>query len=318
VFGDRYAVIEQTTIVDDRTIVLELSEPAPDLELALSRATAGVLPANYGGRTRADFLHEPLGAGPHRILSWDPGRELVLAPNPVHHRAGGAAFDTVTVTAEPDDASRVAAFRRGAADVATIRSWHIPELPIDRIVRAGPRRLTFVGLNRSRPVGDLAVTGALAATLDYSAMADQPEHTLAVPYGADGLTTPEIDPAAAAALGQAELIFDATDREHQRLAESIQAGVTGLGHYLQLTALDPETLIRRRAEGDYDLILVRTDTFERQTDLADDAELVPLVAHRAVFARDPAVDGFAPHATGTWWFDEVTRVDEPEQEPAEG
>lgn len=318
VFGDRYAMIRDTTIIDDRTIVFELTEPAPDLELALSQAAAGVLPANYGGRTRSDYLNEPIGAGPYRIRDWAPSSQVVLVPNPVYHRPDDVTFDTVTVTATPDDATRLAAFRGGSADVVTIRSWDIPELPIDQVVRADPHRLTFVGLNRNRPVGDTAVTDALSATLDYPTMADQAEHTMTIPYGADGLVPPDIDPDAAAALGQAELIFDANDREHQRLAESIQAGVASMGHYLQLTGVDADAFDRRRAEGDYDLILVRTGAFETATDLADDAELTPLVAHRAVFARNPAIDGFTPRATGTWWFDELSHSDQADAEAAEG
>lgn len=322
VFGDRYAVISDTTIVDDHTIVLELSEPAPDLELALSRAAAGVLPANYGGRTRTDYLEAPIGAGPYRIRDWDPTSELVLVPNPVYHRRDDIAFDTVTVTAESDDTARLSAFHRGVADVATIRSWDVPQLPADRVVRANPHRLTFVALNRDRAVGDPAVVDALAATLDYPAMADQGEQTMTVPYGADGLVPPEMDAEAAAALGQAELVFAGTDREHQRLAEALQAGISRLGHYLQLSGLDADELDRRRTEGDYDLILVRTGAFETKADLDDDAELIPLAAHRAVFARHPSVDGFTPGATGTWWFDDATRSDdarlEPEPEPGEG
>ena len=49
----------------------------------------------------------------------------------------------------------------------------------------------------------------------------------------------------------------------------------------------------------------------------DDAELIPLVAHRAAFARQPSVDGFAPGAAGTWWFDDVTRTDDAPFEPAQ-
>ena len=321
IFGDRYDVIASIEIIDDRTLVLELSRPAPELELHLSQAAAAIVPANYAGRTRGDFFEHPVGAGPYRISSETPGSELTLATNPVSHRLGDLTFDTIVVTAEPDDAARLAAYRSGAADIVTIRSWDIPELPADQVVRAAPHRLTFVGLNRQRPIADPEVQDALAAVLDYPAMADQAEGTMAIPYGADGAVRDAVTVGSAPALEQAELIFDATDREHRRLAESLRAAIAGLGHAVQVTGLDPDEFDTRRHDGDYDLILVRTDALQAQDDLADDAEFLPLVAHRAPFVRQPSIGGFDPLAIGTWWFDDLTLIepadDEPEAETVE-
>lgn len=319
-FGDRYDVIDTITIVDDRTLVFELSAAAPELELHLSQAAAAIVPANYAGRTRGDFFERPVGAGPYRIASWTPESELALATNPVSHRLQDLAFDTVVMTAEPDDAARLAEYRSGAADIVTIRSWDIPELPAEQVVRAAPHQLTFVGLNRRRPVADPEVLEALAAVLDYPAMADQAEGTMAIPYGADGATRPAVAAGAAPSLDQAELIFDETNRDHRRLAGSVRAAVAGLGHSIQVSGLDPETFDERRSAGDYDLILVQTDALQSQADLPDDAEFVPLAAHRAAFARQLDVGGFAPLSIGTWWFDDLNaaeREDEPEGEAAE-
>ncbi len=319
-FGDRYDVIDTTTIIDDQTLVFELSQAAPELELHLSQAAAAIVPANFAGRTRGDFFERPIGAGPYRITSWTPESELVLATNPVSHRLEELAFDTVVMTAEPDDAVRLADYRSGAVDIVTIRSWDIPELPAEQVVRAAPHQLTFVGLNGQRPVAEPEVQEALAAVLDYPAMADLAEGTMAIPYGADGAIRPAVAAGAAPTLDQAELIFDETDRDHRRLAESVRAAVAGLGHSVQVSGLDPETFDERRVAGDYDLILVRTDALQSQADLPDDAEFLPLVAHRAVFARQLDVGGFAPLAIGTWWFDDldaVERDDEPEGDAAE-
>ncbi len=175
--------------------------------------------------------------------------------------------------AEPDAVARLAEYRSGAADLVPIRSWDIPELPADQVVLAAPHRLTFVGLNRHRPVADREGQEALAAVLDYPAMADLAEGTMAIPYGADGLTRPAVAAGSAPALDQAELIFDATDRDHRRLAESVEAAVAGLGHVIQVVGLDADVFDERRAAGDYDLILVRTDAQQTSADLPDDAEL---------------------------------------------
>ncbi len=315
IFGERYGVITSTRIIDDRTLAFELSRPAPELELHLSQATAAIVPANYAGLTRGDFFERPVGAGPYRISSETPGSELILATNPVSHRLEDLTFDTVVVTTEPDAAARLSAYRSGAADIVTIRSWDIPELPADQVVRAAPHRLTFVGLNRQRPIADPVVQDALAAVLDYPAMADQAEGTMAIPYGADGAARPTVDAGSAPELDQAELIFDASDREHRRLAESIRASVAGLGHALQVTGLESDEFATRRNDGDYDLILVRTDALQAQADLPDDAEFLPLVAHRAPFARQPSIGGFDPLAIGTWWFDDLTLVDRADDQP---
>lgn len=321
-YGDRYAVIDAARIIDDHTVVFDLSQPAPGLEFDMSQAAAAIVPANYAGQTRGEFFERPIGAGPYRISAWVPGSELTLATNPVYHRLEDLAFDTVVMTAEPDDAIRLSAYRSGAADVVTIRSWDIPELPVDQVVRAIPHRLTFVGLNRQRPVAGPEVRNTLAAVLDYPAMADLAEGTMAIPYGADRVSQPDIAAGSAAELDQAELIFDATDRDHQRLAESLRAAAAGLGHSVRVTGLDPEAFELRRTGGDYDLILVRTGALETQADLADEADFVPLVAHRAPFARQPWVGGFEPRSIGTWWFDELSDAeranDEPEAEAAEG
>ena len=314
-FADRYAVITGARVLDDRTLVFELERAAPDLTLHLSHAAAAIVPANYADRTRREFFERPVGAGPYRIAGWQPGAELTLATNPVFHRLDELAFDTVVVTGEPDDAARLAAYRSGAADVVTIRSWDIPELPADHVVRAAPHRLTFIGMNRQRPVANPEVQEALGAVLDYPAMADLAEGTMAIPYGADSMARPALEAGAGPALDGAELIFDAADRDHRRLAESVRAAVAGLGHAVQVTGLDTEEFPTRRSDGDYDLILVRTDALQAQADLPDDAAFLPLVAHRASFARHPSISGFAPLSTGTWWFDELTQRERSDDEP---
>ncbi len=312
--GDAFDVIERTTIVDDHRLVFHLREPAPHLERLLSQPAAAVYPANYGDRTRAEFLSRPLGAGPYRFSTWQPETELVLVVNPVHHRSTPPTYSTIVATAIPDAADRLSAFRDGTIDLLAIPSWHIADLPDPDVVRAAPHRLSFVGLRRGSGIDTGDARPGLEAVLDHAALADLGDGTMSVPYGVRSGTEDAVGRKALTAFDGAELIFDASNQDHRVLAESLHASLSARGPALTLVGLDTAALERRRADGAYDLVLLTTDALGTRSDLGDDVELVPLVAHRAAFGRQTYLEGFEPTPAGTWWFDDLTRRDSASEE----
>ena len=106
--------------VDERTIRFEFTAPFLDFPILLGTANicgAGwVVPANYYRKIgREAFLQKPIGAGPYKLISQEPGTRLVFEAfedyyRPVHVKR----FEILGV---PEAATRLAMLEREEADI---------------------------------------------------------------------------------------------------------------------------------------------------------------------------------------------------------
>ena len=163
---------------DATTIVLKLSQPFPQLPNSLAHVSgAMVSPAAVAKYGEAGIAKNPVGAGPFRMVSFDPGQQLVLEAFDAYW--GGkpkTAKLTLKTMAEPS--TRVAALRTGAADV--IDSIPVPLIaqlqqdPNIAIIHVpGLRPIGFV-INLSRPrLADLRVRQALNLAVPVETIASK-------------------------------------------------------------------------------------------------------------------------------------------------
>ena len=112
---DNFASIETVRIVDDRTIEFGLAAPAPYL---LAQMAPWLVPMAPAGA--ATIGTAPIGTGPYRFVSWNPGESLILEANPDYLAdspkgrpiAARAIFRFV-----PEATTRIADLLSGSADI---------------------------------------------------------------------------------------------------------------------------------------------------------------------------------------------------------
>jgi peptide/nickel transport system substrate-binding protein len=114
----RVAAVE---VVDAQRVRFRLKQPWPDFMTfygTLATGAAWVVPKKYVERVGDDgFKKAPVGAGPYRFVSFNPGVELVLEANPGYWRKT-PAVKRLVFRSIPDEATRLAALKRGEVDIA--------------------------------------------------------------------------------------------------------------------------------------------------------------------------------------------------------
>ncbi|MBV8915589.1 MAG: hypothetical protein JOZ05_21450, partial [Acetobacteraceae bacterium] len=246
----------------------------------------------------AGFSRAPVGTGPFRFVSWEPGRQVVLERNDQYRWAppfmacqGPSKVAKVFHRFIPDASTRVAALENGEIDIADLT----PVLDMDRLGKDKRYKtavyeatgLPFgVLINTSRGIfQDLKVRQALAYSVDRERMVDDLFFGLVKPaYGPLSTKTPgywqgveafyRYDPKKAAALleeagwkpGAGGIRF----KDGQPLAAD----------YFAPPPLEPDTAVAVQAEArrvGFDLH-VETITFARNTELvfANEYDILPL------------------------------------------
>lgn len=115
----KFAGVEKVTAPDDRTVVIELAEPAPALLDSLSN---GILPEHLladKGIDDPEFGRAPVGTGPFRLERWEHREYAELRAFADYHE-GPPGLDEVVVAYVPDAATRLIRLRNGEVDAASL------------------------------------------------------------------------------------------------------------------------------------------------------------------------------------------------------
>jgi ABC-type transport system substrate-binding protein len=171
---------DQIKILDKRTVQFEFKKPFLDFPRLIGTANvcgAGwVIPANYYEKVGRDgFAAKPIGAGPYKLVSQQPGTKIEFEAfdqyyAPVH-------IKKFTIISVPDAATRVAMLERGEADII----YFIPGELVGRVqsdlkimlapVVSGNWWLEFPGFrDPSNPFHDKRVREAVSLAIDRDAM----------------------------------------------------------------------------------------------------------------------------------------------------
>ena len=114
---DRVASVETP---DARHITFRLKNPWPDF-LTFYAATTGagwIVPKKYVEKVGDDgFKKAPIGAGPYKFVSFNPGVELVLEAYEGYWRKV-PSIKRLVLKVIPEEATRLAALKRGEVDIA--------------------------------------------------------------------------------------------------------------------------------------------------------------------------------------------------------
>jgi len=150
-FTQRLAAIESATAIDDHTLEIKTSQPAPGLVTDLS--TIYIVSREVGDAESADFDRGTVafGTGPYKMVSYAPGERLVIARNE-NHWGDQVDFDEITIRFLDNAASRVASIQAGEVDFIDA----VPPNDLERleamanveVVSAPSSRLIYMGLDQ--------------------------------------------------------------------------------------------------------------------------------------------------------------------------
>ena len=167
-------------LVDDRTIRFRFKEPFLDFPILMGTSNvcgaAWPVPAKYYQEVgQAGFLQKPIGAGPYKLVSQEPGVKLEFEAFEDYYRP--VHIKQLTMVSVPEAATRVAMLERGEADLIYFvpgeliaRVKNNPKLRLAPVVSAN-WWLEFPGFqNPNNPFHDKRVREAISLTIDRDAM----------------------------------------------------------------------------------------------------------------------------------------------------
>ena len=119
-------------VVDPQRVRFRFKQPWPDFLTFFGTPATGagwVVPKKYVEKVGDDgFKRAPIGAGPYKFVSFNPGVELVLEANEQYWRKT-PSVKRLVFKAVPEEVTRLAMLKRGEADIAySIRGTLAEEL----------------------------------------------------------------------------------------------------------------------------------------------------------------------------------------------
>src|SRR5258706_10622785 len=114
---ERVAAVETP---DPTHVRIRLKQPWPDFLTFYTNATGAgwIVPRKYVEKVGdEDFKKAPVGAGPYKFVSFTPGVELVLEAFEQYWRKS-PSVKRLVLRVIPDEATRLAALKRGEVDIA--------------------------------------------------------------------------------------------------------------------------------------------------------------------------------------------------------
>ncbi|MCG8478956.1 MAG: ABC transporter substrate-binding protein [Spirochaetales bacterium] len=171
-----YDVISAVRATDDRTVVIELSEPHAPLLATLASGWSAILPADLI-EAGHDFGAQPVGTGPFRFVEWIRDGEIVLERNPSYWMDGKPLIDGVRFRIVTEQSVKAQALVADQIDVADIVVE--PELSMLRnaagvqLYESTSALVMVLAINTRRtPFDELRVRQAINAAIDKQAVMD--------------------------------------------------------------------------------------------------------------------------------------------------
>jgi peptide/nickel transport system substrate-binding protein len=202
--------VREVQVVDPARVRIHLKEPWPDFMTFYGTSATGagwIVPRKYVEKVGDDgFKKAPIGAGPYRVVSFNPGVELVLEAFEGYWRKS-PHVKRMVFRSMPEETTRAAALKKGDVDISYLLSGPVAEdvkrtaglklvaayppavfwldLPDqwdpkspwhDRRVRlAASHALDRAGLNQAETLGFSRVTGGLVhRNLEFARVFEPP------------------------------------------------------------------------------------------------------------------------------------------------
>jgi peptide/nickel transport system substrate-binding protein len=167
--------IKSVSAPDEGTVVVKTKYPWAPLLADLANFNNAVLPKDYAGKSKEDFLKAPIGTGPFKWDHWTKGSEIKLVKNATYWDKGKPALDSVTWKVVPDDNARTVQIQGGQAQINQEPPFSsIEQLkgqPGIAVTLFPSTRTDYVMMNqKEKPYDDVHVRRAISYALDREAM----------------------------------------------------------------------------------------------------------------------------------------------------
>ncbi len=113
--ASEYGAITGVEAPDERTVVVNLSQPAPALLATLASGWGAILPSEKLAEGH-DFGNQPVGTGPFVFESWQRDNAITMSANPDYFQ-GAPQVDQVVIRFVPDTAVQLQGLLTGEFDV---------------------------------------------------------------------------------------------------------------------------------------------------------------------------------------------------------
>ena len=173
--------VREVQIVDPVRVRFVLKEPWPDFMTFYGTSATGaawIVPKKYVEKVGEDgFKKAPIGAGPYKFVSFNPGVELVMEAFDGYWRKT-PSVKRLVFRSMPDETTRAAALKAGDVDIVYLLSGPVAQeirrTPGLRLVAAMPPGVTFLDLpeqwDPKSPWHDRRVRLAASYALDRNAL----------------------------------------------------------------------------------------------------------------------------------------------------
>ena len=194
--------VREVEIVDPNRVRFHLKEPWPDFMTFYGTSATGaawIVPKKYVEKVGEDgFKKAPIGAGPYKVVSFNPGIDLVMEAFEGYWRKV-PSVKRLVFRSMPDETTRAAALKAGDVDIVYLLSGPIAQevkrTPGLRLAAAMPPGVVFLDLpeqwDPKSPWHDRRVRLAASHALDRNAL-NQAE-TLGLSHPTGGLIPRVLD-----------------------------------------------------------------------------------------------------------------------------
>lgn len=173
-----FANVEKIETIGEDQVIFTLKRPSSTFLSTLSTAYAGIVSPAAVEQSGGQFGLKPVGSGPFRLESWQPGERITLVRNEdyawgpeILKNRGAPYLEKLVFQIVPDASSQLTAFQSGEVDVLFVnQSSQIAALSADphaRLVETTLNSLIFLGFNmRAKPFDDQRIRLAIAHAID--------------------------------------------------------------------------------------------------------------------------------------------------------
>ncbi len=281
-----YDRIEDIEVVDPYTVRFHLSEPFASLPAHLAQYGGSMLsPAVIeedneavanGEDPGSVVANKPIGTGPFKFESWDPGSEIKLVRNE-DYWGGAPNIEGVTYKIVPEELTRVADLETQASDIIDSVNPNSIEQIINsdaaEIVETDSTYVNFLGFNTNKePFDDVRVRQAISMAIDKDVIVDSILNGVGTiansplsPYdfGFADVEALPYDPEEAKELlnevGQSDLSLELSvndDRTRVDIATYIQQALQDIGVNVTISQMEFASFVEYTGQGEADLFLL--------------------------------------------------------------
>ena len=273
------SAISSVDATDASTVTIHLKYAWAPLIADLSLFANGIVPKDYGGKTREAFFAAPIGTGPYEWDTWKKGQYVRIKKNPGYWQKGKPNLDTVTWSVVPDANTRKLQLQGGQIDIDDTPDWSsfasLKSTPNVQAKTFPSTYLTYVAFNQKRaPFSDEHIRRAIAYATDRTALVKavlygngKAANSLlmpGVPYYDENAAGPALDLAKAkqelAASSKpggfsTTLLISSGDPNQASVAQILQSELKAIGITMQIKQLDPTANKQARLAQDFDMTI---------------------------------------------------------------